>query len=369
MPRRGDSLETRWSRPPHTKAKHDLLVRYLQAWFPIMGRTVRRAVVLDAFAGPGRYKQGEAGSPVLVVEALLDHRDFRNWSTCEFVLVFNELDAERFTSLGEVLQEICQERAPWPANVKMPAPRNQSFEDLARDMLASLNGNQLAPAFAFLDPFGFSGIPLHLIAELVSFPKCELFIYFDINNINRFATAGNVDPHLEALFGTDEYRQAPPAGDPRRQRFLHDLYERQLKAAANFAHIRSFAMHNEQGLLGNYLFFCTRDLQAFNRMKEAMWKLDPSGEYRFEDRLAGQDVLFGDENATGPLRDHLLEHYAGQTVPIQQIVNHVVADTPFHEGQIKRKTLAPMQRENLIDAVGQQRRCQFPDGVSVVFPG
>ena len=88
MPRRGDSLETRWTRWPHTKAKHDLLVRYLGAWFPIMGRSVRKAIVLDAFAGPGRYDHGEEGSPILVLNALLEHKDFANWSNCEFVLLF-----------------------------------------------------------------------------------------------------------------------------------------------------------------------------------------------------------------------------------------------------------------------------------------
>jgi hypothetical protein len=103
-------------------------------------------------------------------------------------------------------------------------------------------------------------------------------------------------------------------------------------------------------------------------MKGAMWKIDPSGEYRFEDNLAGQDVLFEDENATGPLRDHLLENYAGKTVPIQQLVDHVIDETPFHSGQVRRQTLAPMQREGLISATGQQRKCTYPEGVSVVFP-
>ena len=116
------------------------------------------------------------------------------------------------------------------------------------------------------------------------------------------------------------------------------------------------------------MFFCTRNRRAFDLMTGAMWKIDPSGEYRFEDSLAGQDVLFEDENATGPLRDHLLENYAGKTVPIQQLVDHVIDETPFHSGQVRRQTLAPMQREGLISATGQQRKCTYAEGVSVVFP-
>jgi three-Cys-motif partner protein len=143
MAKRGDKLATRWPRWPHTKAKHDLLVRYLQAWFPILGRTAGRAIVLDAFAGPGRYDHGVDGSPVFVLETLLDHNDFKNWSTCEFVLVFNELDPERYESLAGVLAELREERQPWPTNVTLLPPRNQSFEDLGKDMLASLSGAKM----------------------------------------------------------------------------------------------------------------------------------------------------------------------------------------------------------------------------------
>ncbi|MBA2952127.1 three-Cys-motif partner protein TcmP [Nocardioides sp. MAH-18] len=367
MARRGDKLPTRWTRWPHTKAKHDLLVRYLQAWFPIMGRTAGRAIVLDAFAGPGRYDHGEDGSPVLVLETLLEHNDFDNWK-CEFVLVFNELDPERFESLGDVLREIREDNQPWPDKVKLIDPRNQSFEDLGNDMLRSLKGAKMAPTFAFIDPFGYMGLPLELIAEMLSYDRCELFIYFDFNSVNRFATAGNVDKHFERLFGTDEFKDAPDGG-PERQQFLHDLYERQLKSVCNFAYVRSFAMVNQGGHIGNYMFFCTRNLQAFDRMKEAMWKLAPSGDYRFEDRLADQLVLFDNEDATGPLRDYLLEHYAGQTVPIKELVDHVIAETPFHSTQVRRATLKPMQEDNLIHAIGQTRKGTYKEGVvSIVFP-
>jgi three-Cys-motif partner protein len=366
MPR-GDSLPTRWKRAPHTKAKHDLLVRYLGAWLPIMGRTQGRAIVLDAFAGPGRYDNGEAGSPVLVVDTLMQHKDFESWK-CEFVLLFNELDPARFESLSTELDALRADNQPWPKNVKLLDPGQQTFEELGESVLESLSSSRMAPTFAFLDPFGYKGVPLDLISRLLSFDKCELFIYFDFNSVNRFATASTaVDKHFDRLFGTDAYRKAPPSGHVRQQ-FLHDLYERQLKEACNFAHVRSFAMVNDSGHIGNYMFFCTRNLRAFDLMKQAMWKLAPSGDYRFEDRLADQDILFGDETATAPLRDYLLDTFAGQTVPMPRLIDDVIANTPFHSSQIKRATLAPMQREGLIKAEGQRKACTFPDSVSVVFP-
>lgn len=368
MPK-GDSLPTVWVRPPHTKAKHDILTRYLGAWFGIFGtsRHHPRVNVLDGFAGPGRYDDDEPGSPVLTLNTLLDHRSFAAFGDTLFNFIFNERDGERFASLQEVLADVEVGRTPWPRTVRIHE-RNKNFQELARELLDSIPaGNQLAPTFAFVDPFGYKDVPIALIRDLVSHPSCELFIYFDFNSVNRFANAGNVDPHFTALFGCDEYKNAPPA-DQGRGQFIHDLYERQLRQECDFAHVCSFEMVNQSGHTGSYLFFCTRDDQAYDKMKEAMWKLAPGGGYRFDDRLAGQQVLFDDEANTGPLQDELAQHFAGQTVPFEEVRRYVVRKTPFHSGQVKVKTLKPMQTAGRISSPNQKKKGTFPDGTLIEFP-
>ena len=76
--------------------------------------------------------RASTGSPILVLDALIDHADFANWISCEFVLLFNEFDPERFESLGEVLAELRKEGGPWPSNVRLLDPQNQSFDELGR---------------------------------------------------------------------------------------------------------------------------------------------------------------------------------------------------------------------------------------------
>ncbi|MBF6097679.1 three-Cys-motif partner protein TcmP [Nocardia cyriacigeorgica] len=363
-----DSLPTVWTRPPHTKAKHDILTRYLGAWFGIFGHSRHpRVNVLDGFAGPGRYDDGEPGSPVLTLDSLLDHQSFSGFGNTQFNFIFNEWDAERYASLREVLAGVRTKRTPWPTTVRV-VERNQNFQELARELLAAIPaGKRLAPTFAFIDPFGYRDVPMALIRDLVSHPSCELFIYFDFNSVNRFANAGNVDQHFTALFGCDEYKEAP-AGDAGRAQFIHDLYERQLRKECDFAHVCSFAMVNEGGHIGSYLFFCTRDDQAYDKMKQAMWALAPGGGYRFDDRLAGQPVLFEDEANTGPLQDELAQHFGGRTVPVQEITQYVVRSTPFHSGQVKVKTLKPMQAAGRIFSPNQKKKGTFPDGTMVAFP-
>ena len=58
---------------PHTAAKHLLLKRYLDRWFPILGKYNQRINYIDGFAGPGEYEGGEPGSPLLAIEAAKYH--------------------------------------------------------------------------------------------------------------------------------------------------------------------------------------------------------------------------------------------------------------------------------------------------------
>ena len=66
--------ETIWNIEPHTLAKHKILERYLQAWYPILNTYNRRIIYLDGFCGPGCYSGGEPGSPIIAIDTALTHR-------------------------------------------------------------------------------------------------------------------------------------------------------------------------------------------------------------------------------------------------------------------------------------------------------
>lgn len=171
MAKRRDKLDTVWDLAPHTRAKHKLLEKYLGAWFPMLTRYQGRVVVLDGFAGPGVYAGGEPGSPQIVLTTLLDHSHFDRMSS-EFLLVFNEQDDERFAALEDVIGRLTEERG-LPKNVRV-ITENESFPELAEDILEALDGQHLAPTFAFLDPFGYRDVPMELIKRLLAFDRCEL---------------------------------------------------------------------------------------------------------------------------------------------------------------------------------------------------
>jgi len=352
-----------WKIEPHTRAKHDILRSYLNAWFPIIGRYSHRAIFIDAFAGPGVYEDGSPGSPIIALRTLLDHSALANLGSCTFYFLFIESDEKRFSQLELEISNL----GSLPSNIKI-LTRNSGFAAVA-DELATLSRDKnqgLAPTLAFVDPFGISGIPLNLIAELLASDKSELLITFMADHLNRFARTGQIDKHCIELFGTDLFRNAQGISG------LLDLYEKQLHDVAGFNYVREFEMLRADGHPAYYLIHATRSEIGVSRMKDAMWKVDRGSGISFSDRHDGQGSLFEGENVhVGPLRLALLTKFAGLQVEIADVAKFTLLETLYHpDKHLKTMTLKPMEADGLLAVVNPKtgrRLGTFPDGTIIRF--
>jgi three-Cys-motif partner protein len=355
--------------PPHTAAKHKLLRTYLGAWFPIMARYNARMVYYDAFAGAGAYQHNKDGSPIIALKTLMNHDHFAAMKNAEFLLLFNEQDAGCAEYLRGLINELRARWQPWPRNVKIGLT-NATFIEFTNEMLDDLDKRnaRLAPTFAFVDPEGIKATPMSVLRRLTDYPKGELLVYLAHEAVFRFCGAGNIDEALTDLFGTDEYRYASFLSGIQRSQYIHDLYKRQLHEVCGFPYIQSFKMYDDRGKRLYDLFYCTREPIGLDRMKQAMWKMAPTGDFSFQDRFAGMDIIFGDVVNTSPLRSDLRAHFAGQAVTIEAIVDYVIVATPYASNHVKRMTLAEMQKKGLISSPNQRRANSFPDGTMIVFP-
>ena len=152
--------DTLWPIEPHTAAKHQILRKYLDAWLPILGTYNKRVIYLDGFAGPGRYTGGEPGSPIIALEAALTHQA-KLPGELVFLLIENRPD--RADHLDAEIAKL-----QLTSSFKVQVERG-TFADKLGKTLDSLDsdGSPIAPTFALIDPFGFSGIPYALIQRLL----------------------------------------------------------------------------------------------------------------------------------------------------------------------------------------------------------
>jgi three-Cys-motif partner protein len=365
-----DSDPSKWKCPPHTKAKHDMLRRYLGGWYPVMSKYNDRVLFLDGFAGRGRYVDGSEGSPLIALRALVEHAYFSRMRDREFIFYFVEADRDNAKSLQVEVEAFQSAHSPWPRNVK-PIVINEKFDKTATGIIDSLREQRkkLAPTFAFVDPFGYSGLPMDLLADLLNYPRSELFVNFMVDHVKRFIEREGQGNAIRSLFGLDVSDvlsgQSPEAV---RAEHLRAVYERQLHERIKYDHVQSFAMVNKTGNIGYYLLHGTRHEDGVRLMKDAMWKVDPDGAYTFSDNLAGHQVLFTLDADLEPLKDELLAHFAGQrSVTPASVLSHTLLCTPYRETH-GRSALKELEAGGAITVNRPPGRRQFAESVTVDFP-
>jgi three-Cys-motif partner protein len=359
-------LSVVWDLEPHTAKKHEILRRYFQAWLPIMAKWNGRIVYIDGFSGPGRYKSGEDGSPVIVLKTARDH-------SCplqaELVCLFIEENKARYEYLIEVLKEIA---GTLPKNIKylvFHGEFNEQLIDVFR--LIEDQRKKVAPTLVFIDPFGFSHTPFHAIQKILSSEKCEVLINFMYEEVNRFLSVPAHASDYDELFGTPDWRNVLTISGPQeRRRAIHNIYLGQLRKSAK--HVRSFEMLNSGNTTDYFLFFATNNLKGLEKMKEAMWQADDTGSFTFSDYTDSRGLmsLFSKKPDYETLRSLIKVNFAGSQVAIEAVEEWVIAETSFLRTHIKRNVLKPMESEgelSVIKSSPKRRRGEFSAGTVIKF--
>jgi three-Cys-motif partner protein len=349
---------TLWPLDPHTRAKHEILRHYLDAWIPILSLgKFPKLVYIDGFAGPGRYSKGEDGSPILAVRAVLAQKVA---ITANLEFYFVEKEADRSLVLESLIREI-----PLPRNLACSVLTALFEEAYASTIKPQLERIPRAPVFAFLDPFGYTGIALSIIREILQRPSAEVLVTFMYEEINRFALVEGQASHMDQLFGTNEWRGIAALQDvAERRAFFEGLYARQLRGCTKF--VRSFEMRNKKDATDYFLFYATSHPLGLAKMKEAMWRVDPGGEFTFSDASdPNQAVLFSGEPDHEALGNMIHAAFRGQIATVRDVESFVVEQTAFtashHKKALKALEFSEPPKVQPMDATATRRRGTYPD--------
>lgn len=351
---------------PHTEAKHEILRKYLDAWLPIITSRNGRVLYIDGFAGPGEYIGGKCGSPIIAIKSVMEHK---MKITSEIKMLFIEADEERCEYLKQkvgALKDI-------PSNIETECICAK-FDAKLKEILEYIDGQKgkLAPAFVFIDPFGFTGFPFSLIKRIMQNERCEVLINFMYEEINRFVGDEKLWPGLTETFGTEKWKDVIPEKDPKkRMEILHGIYKEQLEKEAGIKYVRSFKMMNKMNKTDYFLFFGTNMLMGLEKMKEAMWRVDKSGNFQFNDATYNtfQGILFEPSPRLSELKKIIIEKFKGKSVSSKQLGDFIVINTPFLRSHYKTSILRPMESASppTIEVSNRKRNGTYPDDCIIKF--
>jgi three-Cys-motif partner protein len=347
--------DTLWTREPHTAAKHRVLRTYLDGWLGVMahqalkvrgrqGSERSRLLLLDGFAGPGRYSDGERGSPLIMLDSLLNHARFEAWEGVDFTFLFIEHDVSRVEHLRGEIDQL----GSLPSNVFIKIEHGE-FEGVF-DSLVDPIIQAGVPTFAFIDPFGYSSASMSITGRLLNFPRCEVLYFLPMSFIHRFVGRPGQEKALNSLFGTNEWRAAINLEGAERTDFLLGLFERQLAYNEEVEFVRSFQLRTVDG--SDYrLVFSLGHPKGLELAKDAMWKVDPVAgtTYRAETE-SGQEVLFDSVAVnTDPLLQELRNQFGTRPFTIDQADRVTLVNTPFRKAHLRKLTLEPAEKAGKLE--------------------
>lgn len=286
-----------WKAPQHTLAKISILQAYLTRWFEILGRSKSRQNLwyIDGFAGPGEYTNSPTGSPVAAItsanEALQSVGS--QWRAGDIHCVFIEENPERFAHLKNKLaatacsQKIHTHFLSSTFVDGLSALRNQAHNPFSPP----------SPLFAFVDPFGATGIPFSDIKDLLSRASSEVLINFDSDGIGRIFLAEEAANHeviLNEVFGDDSWK-----AELAKHRVSHELYrgvlalyKQKLLALPKVRYVFAFEMRSAKNTIDYHLVFASQHPLGLEKMKEAMMTIAKNGDYCFSDAHLHQSTMF-----------------------------------------------------------------------------
>jgi three-Cys-motif partner protein len=338
-----DSLPTVWRADAHTFAKHEVLKRFLEAWFPILSRqsaslrsSSRDILYVDGFAGPGEYVDGQPGSPLIALNVALNHTLPR-----PVHFVFIEQREDRYRHLLQIVKQQ-QARIKASRNVVLEVPRLGSCDEILPAILDSYDhrGVPFGPALAFLDQFGYSDVSMDLIARIMRYPQCEVFSYLDYKDMNRWITDPNKRRAFTRAYGGDEWREAIGLPDAKRRGVLLEKYKAALRGKAGVQFVQSFSMFDKAGSLLYWLLFCTNHWRGLEEMKRAMWRVDASGTFRFSDKEDPSQLTLLDQAFSQTwLADTMSTALDGQIKSVAEVRSFVLEQTPCYQFKTALKQL------------------------------
>jgi three-Cys-motif partner protein len=359
-------------RGDQSEIKARIVQKYFVAWANIVvGATKKwgggKIAYIDLYAGPGRYKDGAASTPLLILEKAIESDKIRD----SLVALFNDVDENNSSTL---INEI----AALPGIETLKHKPVVNCNEVGQDAEDYFSETEIIPSFTFFDPFGYKGLSLRLVNGVIKDWGCDCVFFFNYNRINAGISNPMVKQHMDALFGekrADELRTRVNGANPalRQEMVLEELSNALIEMGGKF--VLPFRFKNDKGRLTHHLVFVSKNFKGYEVMKEIMTKessTEDQGVASFAYSPADETMpfLFEFQRPLDDLEELLLEGFAGQSASMVDIYREHSIGHPYLSRHYKNVLgkLEDAGKVSVADPEGKKRRKNsFADRLIVTF--
>lgn len=360
-------------RGDQSEVKARIVQKYFVAWANIVvGATKRwgggKIAYIDLYAGPGRYKDGAASTPLLILEKAIENDRIRD----SLVALFNDVDENNSNTLSN-------EIAALPGIETLKHKPVVNCNEVGKDAEDYFSKTAIIPSFTFFDPFGYKGLSLRLVNGVIKDWGCDCVFFFNYNRINAGISNPMVKEHMDALFGVeraDQLRARVSGANPalRQEMVLEELSNALVEMGGEF--VLPFRFKNDEGRLTHHLVFVSKDFKGYSTMKDIMAKessTEDQGVAAFAYSPADETMpfLFEFQRPLDDLAKMLPAAFAGRTLSMYDIFREHSVGRPYLSRHYKN-VLGELEADGIVsvnDPEGKKRKKgSFADRLLVTFP-
>ncbi|MGE8022117.1 three-Cys-motif partner protein TcmP [Peribacillus frigoritolerans] len=377
----------------HSEVKLSILEKYTIPWMRkiILNKYgPKKCLLIDGFAGKGKYDNGKKGSPVIMIEAAVDFYNQAvksKWDKPEILIYLNEWDIANHQTLISNIEnlgfETMDNKLFSSTNYKSISivVENKTFEDFLTDILKQRkDGYSLIPSFCFVDPFGFSSTPFRLFKNYLENQNSELLINFIYEHTNRFIRHPNekiknqISDHM-GLVSLDELSEkVADLGSLERKQLIIETYTNNILNETDAVHVRHFDI-KKNGKTKMILFYVTKNINGLKLMKETMWKHDETGLYVYNEKkkmvqLDFDTILSQDKQLHIELLSiAIYKNYSGiKRISYEEIEEFTLVETIYPVANFVKPALKILEEKGVVNNFkGRNKAKSYPPKTTMDF--
>ena len=355
-----------------SRIKQKIVTQYFVAYNRVMTPGPRAKVgYADLFAGPGLYRNNEGitqkSIPILICEATVQEELFRQ----KVHLWFNDGDPDNYQQLKTAIDSV-----PGLSTLKYtPTVGNKIIDARWATKLSALP----VPTLVFLDPCGYKGLSLKLIASVLRGFGNDCIFFFNYSRINMKLDLEIMNKSVDEFFEPDRAKILRA----KIQNLSPSAREQVILTAVKSAIIEVgaiplvFRFWSDRGRRSHHLVYASKNQKAAGMMKSILRSASSDvteGVGSSEHNPRAKEIepsLFG---GLYELESRLLSIFAGQVLTFAQLVQEE-AQTQFTENNY-RDAILKLESEGriIVDPPAEKRRLQaggkkrtLPQNVSIRF--
>ncbi|MFA5603786.1 MAG: three-Cys-motif partner protein TcmP [Bacilli bacterium] len=356
----------------HSEIKLKVLMEYVKMWMRkvVLNRynNNHSCLIVDTFAGVGKYSDGSFGSPLLLINEAINFIEQAEGNAKMPIgsinLIFIEANVNNFKQLkqniedlvGQELKEDIFNRIDTHGKLRI-AISNDTHEDFVTNLILSIEN--IIPTFLFIDPFGFK-LPFALNENLLmKYDNVELLINFMYEEVGRFIEVESVEESMKTLFGVEDLSYIlnqvnGTSGATRRETITNFYKDRLLEVGAN--HTLNFDIQKANGRFKMCLIYATKNVHGFDAMKSVLNRMssDETTDFVYSvDKNKEQLKLMlypKDEIIINELSEYIYDNFRGEDICSAdlktEIMKHDYIPSSYYTNAMKK-----LNREGKIEKV------------------